>query len=99
MLNKKIMETEEKISSNWLEKINVIMTIICFISLVLSITGDFIAKWEYNSIIRQTTRIALWLTLSYINVFDPLLQNKKKGNMFWIFLIIMTAFPIVYYLK
>ena len=90
------MSNTEEISKN-LETINNVITIICFIALCTSIAVHIIG-WDRHSVLATIARVTLWLTLTYISVFDPLIQNKKKGYMFWFYLILMAITPALFFI-
>ena len=90
------MENTKEISKN-LETINNVISIICFIALCTSITVHIIG-WDRHSVLATIARVTLWLTLTYISVFDPLIQNKKKGYMFWFYLILMAITPALFFI-
>ena len=90
------MSNTEEISKN-LETINNVISIICFIALCTSIAVHIIG-WDRHSILATIARVTLWLTLTYISVFDPLIQNKKKGYMFWFYLILMAITPALFFI-
>ena len=90
------MSNTEEISKN-LETINNVITIICFIALCTSIAVHIIG-WDRHSVLATIARVTLWLTLTYISVFDPLIQNKKKGFFFWFYLILMAVIPAIFFI-
>ena len=90
------MNNTEEISKN-LETIHNVISIICFIALCTSIAVHIIG-WDRHSILATIARVTLWLTLTYISVFDPLIQNKKKGYMFWFYLILMAITPALFFI-
>lgn len=90
------MSNTEEISKN-LETINNVISIICFIALCTSIAIHIIG-WDRHSVLATIARVTLWLTLTYISVFDPLIQNKKKGYMFWFYLILMAITPALFFI-
>ncbi len=90
------MSNTEEISKN-LETINNVISIICFIALCTSIAVHIIG-WDRHSVLATIARVTLWLTLTYISVFDPLIQNKKKGYMFWFYLILMAITPALFFI-
>ncbi len=90
------MSNTEEISKN-LETIYNVITIICFIALCTSIAVHIIG-WDRHSVLATIARVTLWLTLTYISVFDPLIQNKKKGYMFWFYLILMAVIPAIFFI-
>lgn len=90
------MSNTEEISKN-LETINNVISIICFIALCTSIAVHIIG-WDRHSVLATIARVTLWLTLTYISVFDPLIQNKKKGYMFWFYLILMAVIPAIFFI-
>ena len=90
------MSNTEEISKN-LETINNVISIICFIALCTSIAITIIG-WDRHSVFATIARVTLWLTLTYISVFDPLIQNKKKGYMFWFYLILMAVIPAIFFI-
>lgn len=90
------MSNTEEISKN-LETINNVISIICFIALCTSIAVHIIG-WDRHSVLATIARVTLWLTLTYISVFDPLIQNKKKGYMFWFYLILMAVIPALFFI-
>ena len=90
------MSNTEEISKN-LETINNVISIICFIALCTSIAVHIIG-WDRHSVLATIARVTLWLTLTYISVFDPLIQNKKKGYMFWFYLILMAVTPALFFI-
>ena len=90
------MNNTKEISKN-LETIHNVISIICFIALCTSIAVHIIG-WDRHSILATIARVTLWLTLTYISVFDPLIQNKKKGYMFWFYLILMAITPALFFI-
>lgn len=90
------MSNTEEISKN-LETINNVISIICFIALCTSIAVHIIG-WDRHSVLATIARVTLWLTLTYISVFDPLIQNKKKGFFFWFYLILMAVIPAIFFI-
>ena len=90
------MSNTEEISKN-LETIYNVITIICFIALCTSIAVHIIG-WDRHSVLATIARVTLWLTLTYTSVFDPLIQNKKKGYMFWFYLILMAVTPALFFI-
>lgn len=78
------MSNTEEISKN-LETINNVISIIGAIALCTSIAVHIIG-WDRHSVLAKTASTTLWLALAYTSVFDPLIQNKKKGYMFWFYL-------------
>ena len=90
------MENTKEISKN-LETINNVISIICFIALCTSIAVHIIG-WDRHSVLATIARVTLWLTLTYISVFDPLIQNKKKGFFFWFYLILMAVIPAIFFI-
>ena len=90
------MSNTEEISKN-LETINNVISIICFIALCTSIAVHIIG-WDRHSVLATIARVTLWLTLTYTSVFDPLIQNKKKGYMFWFYLILMAVTPALFFI-
>ena len=90
------MNNTEEISKN-LETIHNVISIICFIALCTSIAVHIIG-WDRHSVLATIARVTLWLTLTYISVFDPLIQNKKKGYMFWFYLILMAITPALFFI-
>ena len=90
------MNNTKEISKN-LETIHNVISIICFIALCTSIAVHIIG-WDRHSILATIARVTLWLTLTYISVFDPLIQNKKKGYMFWFYLILMAVIPALFFI-
>ena len=90
------MNNTKEISKN-LETIHNVISIICFIALCTSIAVHIIG-WDRHSVLATIARVTLWLTLTYISVFDPLIQNKKKGYMFWFYLILMAVIPALFFI-
>ena len=90
------MENTKEISKN-LETINNVISIIGAIALCTSIAVHIIG-WDRHSVLATIARVTLWLTLTYISVFDPLIQNKKKGYMFWFYLILMAITPALFFI-
>ena len=90
------MENTKEISKN-LETINNVISIIGAIALCTSIAVHIIG-WDRHSVLATIARVTLWLTLTYISVFDPLIQNKKKGYMFWFYLILMAVIPALFFI-
>ena len=90
------MENTKEISKN-LETINNVISIICFIALCTSIAVHIIG-WDRHSVLAKTASTTLWLALAYTSVFDPLIQNKTKGYMFWFYLILMAITPALFFI-
>ena len=90
------MENTKEISKN-LETINNVISIIGAIALCTSIAVHIIG-WDRHSVLATIARVTLWLTLTYISVFDPLIQNKKKGFFFWFYLILMAVIPAIFFI-
>ena len=90
------MENTKEISKN-LETINNVISIIGAIALCTSIAVHIIG-WDRHSVLAKTASTTLWLALAYTSVFDPLIQNKKKGYMFWFYLILMAITPALFFL-
>lgn len=65
------MENTKEISKN-LETINTVISIIGAIALCTSIAVHIIG-WDRHSVLATIARVTLWLTLTYISVFDPLI--------------------------
>ena len=80
-----------------LEIIYNVISIICFIALCTSIILNLIG-WDRHSVLAKTASTTLWLALAYTSVFDPLIQNKKKGYMFWFYLILMAITPALFFI-
>lgn len=90
------MENSKEISKN-LETINNVISIIGAIALCTSIAVHIIG-WDRHSVLAKTASTTLWLALAYTSVFDPLIQNKKKGYMFWFYLILMAITPALFFI-
>ncbi len=90
------MSNTEEISKN-LETINNVISIIGAIALCTSIAVHIIG-WDRHSVLAKTASTTLWLALAYTSVFDPLIQNKKKGYMFWFYLILMAITPALFFI-
>jgi len=90
------MENTKEISKN-LETINNVISIIGAIALCTSIAVHIIG-WDRHSVLAKTASTTLWLALAYTSVFDPLIQNKKKGYMFWFYLILMAITPALFFI-
>lgn len=90
------MENTKEISKN-LETINNVISIIGAIALCTSIAVHIIG-WDRHSVLAKTASTTLWLALAYTSVFDPLIQNKKKGYMFWFYLILMAVIPAIFFI-
>ena len=90
------MENTKEISKN-LETINNVISIIGAIALCTSIAVHIIG-WDRHSVLAKTASTTLWLALAYTSVFDPLIQNKKKGFFFWFYLILMAVIPAIFFI-
>jgi hypothetical protein len=90
------MNNTKEISKN-LETINNVISIIGAIALCTSIAVHIIG-WDRHSVLAKTASTTLWLALAYTSVFDPLIQNKKKGYMFWFYLILMAITPALFFI-
>lgn len=89
---------ENKVAgTNYLQTLYVVAQAVACLSLLANFVGILVYGRPFrHTILGNILFTAMWLGVSYSCVWDPIIRNRKKGMLFWVFLTIMTvAIPLL----